>query len=276
VSSLRQWILAEALVCGLAGDAELAGDLGPGVSLGAGAGDGGGECAVGLAGGGVGISDPAEDVECLAGRQCPGGGAFAEGGAGQGARAAQRDGAEQDLGGQRAVRAAGRVGGVVAADGRGGVRFALTEGWGAHRDSGGLGGGGLGGEDALQGVVVCGVVGGVVLPAVPDDEQPGAGQDADGVGVVVAAGAGSLVEVGGPGAGVAGVAGEVGDGVAELLVAGPAEGNGAYLARLAGRGRGAGEAGEGFGGGEPGAAVADLGEQPCGADGARTGSEVKT
>ena len=49
-----------------------------------------------------------------------------------------------------------------------------------------------------------GVVGDVVLPAVPDDVEPGAGQDADGVGVVVAAGAGSFVEVGGPGVGAGG------------------------------------------------------------------------
>ena len=116
-------------------------------------------------------------------------------------------------------------------------------------------------EEALEGVVLGGVVGGVVLPAVPDDEQPGAGEDADGVGVVVAAGAGLVVEVGGPGVGVAGVGGEVGDGVAELFVAGPAEADGFVFAGLAGRGCGAGQAGESFGGGEAGAAVTDLGEQ---------------
>jgi hypothetical protein len=33
-----------------------------------------------------------------------------------------------------------------------------------------------------------GVVGDAVVPAAPDDVEPGAGQDADGVGVVVAAG----------------------------------------------------------------------------------------
>src|SRR5580704_16561766 len=75
-------------------------------------------------------------------------------------------------------------------------------------------------EQGLECPVPGGVVGGAVLPAVPDHEQPGAGEDADGVGVVVAAGAGAVVEVGGPGAGAAGVAGEVGDGVAEVLVAG--------------------------------------------------------
>jgi len=126
-------------------------------------------------------------------------------------------------------------------------------------------------EQVLEGLVLGGVVGDAVLPAVPDDEEPGAGEDADGVGVVVASGAGSVVEVGGPGVGVSGVGGEVGDGVAELFVAGPAEADGAELAGLAGRWCGAGEAGECFGGGEAGAAVTDLGEQAGGADGSGAG-----
>src|SRR6476659_8490546 len=71
-------------------------------------------------------------------------------------------------------------------------------------------------EDALEGAVTLGVVGAVGAPAGPDDVDPGAGQDAHGVRVVVSAGAGSPVEVGGPGVGVAGVAGEVADRVAEL------------------------------------------------------------
>ena len=51
---------------------------------------------------------------------------------------------------------------------------------------------------------------------------------------IVAAGAGAVVEVGGPGVGVAGVVGEVAEGIAEFSVAGPAESDGAHFARLAG------------------------------------------
>ena len=68
-----------------------------------------------------------------------------------------------------------------------------------------------------------GVVGHAVLPASADDVEPGAGEDADGVWVVVAAVAGTLVEVGGPGVGVVGVASEVDYGAAQLLIDGPAE-----------------------------------------------------
>ena len=81
----------------------------------------------------------------------------------------------------------------------------------------------------------------------------------------------ALVEVGGPGVGVVGVAGEVAEGVAELFVGCPAEGDGFDLAGLAGRGRDAGQADQGLGGGEPPAGVADLGQQPGGADGAGAG-----
>jgi hypothetical protein len=89
---------------------------------------------------------------------------------------------------------------------------------------------------------------------------PGAGEDADGVGVVVAAGDGLLVEVGGPGAGVAGVAGEVAQGVAELLVGSPSERDGLDLARLPGRGGHPGQAGQGVAGGEAAAIDALLAE----------------
>jgi len=98
--------------------------------------------------------------------------------------------------------------------------------------------------------------------------KPGSGEDADGVGVVVAAGAGSLVEVGGPGVGVVGVAGEVDDRTAELFVGGPAEGDDLDLAGLSRRGGGAGQADQRLRGREAAAGVADLGEKPGGADGA--------
>lgn len=53
------------------------------------------------------------------------------------------------------------------------------------------------------------VVGGVVLPASPDDGGPGAGEDTNGVWVVAVPGPGLGVEIRGPGVGVSGVAGEV-------------------------------------------------------------------
>ena len=55
------------------------------------------------------------------------------------------------------------------------------------------------GGEALFGAVLGGVVGGVGVPAGPHDAEPGAGQDPDGVGVVLAASAGVGVQLGGPG-----------------------------------------------------------------------------
>jgi hypothetical protein len=95
----------------------------------------------------------------------------------------------------------------------------------------------------LQGAVFCGVVAGAVLPAAPDDQHPGAGGDADGVRVVLAAVAGGGVDGGGPGAGVPGSVGEVADRVAELAVDVPAELVADVGARPAGDGRDAGQAG---------------------------------
>ena len=58
------------------------------------------------------------------------------------------------------------------------------------------------------GVVESGVVRHFVYPAGPDDTYPCSGEDADGVGMVFAGGAGVVVDLGGPGAGVPTVAGE--------------------------------------------------------------------
>jgi hypothetical protein len=73
-------------------------------------------------------------------------------------------------------------------------------------------------EQGLQGLMFGWVVGDAVLPAVPDDVEPGAGQDAYRVRVVVAPGKGVGVELGCPRVGHAAVAGEVADGVAQLFV----------------------------------------------------------
>ena len=72
-------------------------------------------------------------------------------------------------------------------------------------------------------------------------------------------------------AGVPGAVGEVADRVAELFAEGPAEGDGLVLAGLAGGRGGAGQADQRLGVGEAGPAVADLGQQAGGADGARAG-----
>jgi hypothetical protein len=78
-------------------------------------------------------------------------------------------------------------------------------------------------EEALERSVLVGIVGAGILPAVPDHIQPCAGENPDCVRVVVAAVAGPLVKVGGPGVGVAAVAGEVTNSVAEVFVTRPAE-----------------------------------------------------
>src|SRR5690242_5961300 len=102
-----------------------------------------------------------------------------------------------------------------------------------------------------------GIEGGAVLPAAPDDPDPGAGQDPDGVRVPAAAAGGRCVDGGGPRVGHAAAVGEVHDGGAELLATRPAEHGLAALAGLA-RGRACpGERGEGVVGGEPLPAVAD-------------------
>src|SRR5579875_715271 len=88
------------------------------------------------------------------------------------------------------------------------------------------------------------VVGRAVDPAGPDDAYPGAGQDADGVGMVLASSAGVIVDLGGPGAGMPAVVGEGGHRSPEPLVAGPAEADGTMLARFPGHRGHPGERGD--------------------------------
>ena len=124
----------------------------------------------------------------------------------------------------------------------------------------------------LAAAVQGGVEGGAVLPAAPDDPDPGAGQDPDGVRMAAAAADRGGVDRGGPRVGHAAAVGEVHDGGAEFLAARPAEHRLAALAGLAGRRARPGQRGEGVIGGEPLPAVADLGEQGRGADRSRSGA----
>src|SRR5207253_333864 len=82
------------------------------------------------------------------------------------------------------------------------------------------------GEERLRGAMSADVVGGVILPAAPEDAGPRAGQDADRVLMAAAAGARPLIHEGGPARGVPRVIGEGGEGAAQALVAGPAEDDG--------------------------------------------------
>src|SRR5439155_20986545 len=88
--------------------------------------------------------------------------------------------------------------------------------------------------EAVEAAVSGGFVDGSVLPEAPDDAEPGAAEDADRVGVVVASGAGASVDVGGPGVVVAAAVGEDADGGAEVFVAGPAEAGDLLFAGLDG------------------------------------------
>src|ERR1035438_5654395 len=127
----------------------------------------------------------------------------------------------------------------------------------------------------LEGAVPLWLVGDAVLPAAPEHVDPGAGQDTAGVGMGVPAGSMLVVEAVCPRVGTHRVLGEVEDGVAQLLVAGPAEGDHVQLARAPRRGHRAGEGGQGFRAGEAGSAVADLGQQGSSADAAGAGQALE-
>ena len=62
----------------------------------------------------------------------------------------------------------------------------------------------VGSGDFEGGLMLGGIVGFAVVPSAPEDADPGAGEDADGVGMGAAAGSGALVDLGGPGRGVSG------------------------------------------------------------------------
>ena len=74
------------------------------------------------------------------------------------------------------------------------------------------------------------VVEGAIVPGAPKDAYPGAGEDANGMGMIAALAASALVDVCCPGGCVSGVVGEAGDGSSQAMVACPAEDDTAALA----------------------------------------------
>jgi hypothetical protein len=76
-------------------------------------------------------------------------------------------------------------------------------------------------DECPCGGMLLGVVGRAILPCSPQDSQPSASEDADGVGVLAAALAGFAIDERGPQTGVAGVISEAGDGSPQPFVAGP-------------------------------------------------------
>src|ERR1700730_633100 len=105
------------------------------------------------------------------------------------------------------------------------------------------------------------VVGLMVLPAAPDDADPGTREDARGVRMGLVRMAVASVQLLRPRAGAHGVLRKVDQGVAQLFVARPAEGDQAMLAGGARRRYGTSQSGERLGRREARAAVADLDQQ---------------
>jgi hypothetical protein len=93
-----------------------------------------------------------------------------------------------------------------------------------------------------------GFVGSVFPPAFPDDAGPGAGQDADRVGVIAAALERPPVHIGCPDRALSRVVGKTRQGLAQFVIAGPPEGHRTMLSRRVGNRRNAGERSEVFGG----------------------------
>jgi hypothetical protein len=120
---------------------------------------------------------------------------------------------------------------------------------------------------AVQGRAVWGAID----PGSPKDAYPSSCEDADGMRMVASAGAGPLVDVGGPRGRVAGVVGEAGDGSTQAVVAGPSEDDAAGSAGGVGDGADAGLGGELVGGLEAVADVAEFGEDLGGADASGSG-----
>lgn len=89
-------------------------------------------------------------------------------------------------------------------------------------------------EQLISRAVFSGVVRSVILPGAPQYADPGAREDADGVWMAGAAGAGALIDIGGPWAGVSGVVCPGGERTTQAMVAGPAERDATGFTRLVG------------------------------------------
>ena len=129
----------------------------------------------------------------------------------------------------------------------------------------------LGCSESSGSSMLSSVVGPSILPSAPEDANPSTGKDARCVGMIGAAGAGALVDVGSPSRLVTGVIGEGGDRESQAFVAGPSGGHAARLSRLVSDRGDTGFSGEVLFGLESSAIVAELGEDLSGIDASGSG-----
>ena len=122
--------------------------------------------------------------------------------------------------------------------------------------------------ESQRGAMAGWVVGAAIDPHAPQDANPSAGQNADGVWMIAAAGARGGIDTCRPSRSVTRVVGETSDGEAQAMIAGPAEGDAAMLAGLVSQRRHAGLCGQLCVGGEALALITELGEDLSGADAA--------
>ena len=133
----------------------------------------------------------------------------------------------------------------------------------------------FGSQERLGSPVEGDVIGTAILPAAPEDPDPRASEDPDGVRMIAAARPGARVDGGGPRRGVAGVVGKSREGLPEAFVAGPAEGDAVVFARGVGHRGDAAFSGELVGGREASAVIAEFGEDLGGVDVAAAGQALQ-
>src|SRR5947207_10713892 len=116
-----------------------------------------------------------------------------------------------------------------------------------------------------RGTMASGIVSASIGPHTPEHAGPGAGEDANGVRMIATARAGLGIDGRRPLRCMARVIGEAGNGAAQAVVAGPAEGDAAALAGLVSQRRDAGLGGQMRVAGEAVTDIAQLGEDLRGA-----------